>query len=229
MAKSDTQKAGAGTPTGTQTELVATTGTGSTASQDETTQRQQADLTAQVERMEREKRALAEREATLRRREAEMEQAQKSLEERAAEFSKADTRQRQDATATPMGDTTNTDAESEEVAILNNSARAIGAPNSKALLPLQVTVLSRATFNRWLDDQGRYVPGVAKHFTSTDGKPPALQVVSLANLSALPEQHALGVVEKSEDVGMLEKFRDTESRPAVKDAVKRRLDALRKR
>lgn len=228
MAKSEGTK-------GTQTELVNAGGTGMQPNPGEDeAQRKLADLTAREERLAREKRALEEREANLKRQEEEQARTHQAMEERARELREGarhlEAQQQLLEARTASGLTSaeaSQDASEEPVALLNNSSRTIGAPDGTALVPTQVTLVSRQAYSRWFGRDGKPVPGVAEHFETTGGKRADLQEVSLKNLSVLPDEHALKVVDSSKDAALLEKFHATEPREGVKAAISKRLAALK--
>lgn len=215
MAKSETKT------TGTQTELATTPAS-------EVEQRA-AGLKAEEERLAKLKREQEEAAEFLKRKEAELEQRARELRAGAQHL---DARQAEldakAATLAPQAERLETPP-GEHVLVLNNSRRTIGAADGTPLVPTLVTSVSRAVWARWFGQDGKPVPGAAEHFDTAGGKRPDLQEVSLKNLSALPDEHALSVVESATDVALLSKFLDVEPRESVKLAVHKRLTELRKR
>lgn len=243
MAKSEKDtKAG-------QTELVAPGGGSTQAGPvDSDMEARQSALKADEERLARAKTAHEEAAANLKRQQEALAEREKAMEARAQELKsgaayldkrEAELKQGLQAVA-GTGNAPSTSAalahaaeepESDTVAVLNNSTSLIGAPDGTPLVPTRVTELARATWLRWFTPSGKPVPGVAGHFSSEGGtKRPDLQEVSLKNLSALPDEHALTVVQSAsaKDEGLLKKFSETEQRESVKLALQKRLIDFRK-
>lgn len=229
--KSETPK---GPATG-QTELN-TAGTGGTTTGGADLEARAAALKADEERLARERKALEEKARHLEYQTREVELRAKSVEDRAQELRSGaahlDRRQEQLAAReslleTPLAGTAASAPvdPTDTVEVLNNSRRAIGIGNGELLIPGPNTV-SRLAWSKLFGVDGRPVPGAVEHFDSAGGKRPDLQELSLQNLSALPDETATEVVSKSKDTTLMAKFLDTEPRPSLKDAIRRRIKAL---
>lgn len=228
--KSETQKG----PTTGQTELN-TASTGGTTPGGTDLEARSAALKADEERLARERKALEEKARHLDQQAREVEERAKSVEGRAQELRSGaehlNRRQealnaRESALDVSLPDYTATNIDpTETVEVLNNSRRAIGIGNGERLIPGPNTV-SRLAWSKLFDAEGRPVLGAAEHFDSAGGKRPDLQELSLQNLSALPDETAAEVVSKSRDTTLMAKFLDTEPRPGLKDAIRRRIKAL---
>lgn len=242
-------------PTTGQTETGVTSGTSSTSTSTGGSsgsalpadlEQRMAALKADEERLAREKRAQEEAAANLKRQQEEVERREQGLEQRARELRAGaehlDQRQAEldrraseaptvTATAAPSAPETSMATLSTNpravVRVLNNSGRIIGTADGTPLPPTMTTTIPLATWNRFFDRNGKPTPGASEHFSTAGGKRPDLQEVSLKNLSALPDDHALAVVEESEDTQLLAKFEETDPRDSVREAISRRLDSLK--
>lgn len=114
------------------------------------------------------------------------------------------------------------------VKVLNNAAHAIGLYDGTPLLPGTSTVSRFAWSKMFLPDGKTPTPGNYELFYPTGGGKPALQVVSVDSLPALADEHAHAAISESEDIQRLSQFEQTETRPAVKEAISKRIADLKK-
>lgn len=231
-----------------QTELTPSTGSAPLPPTEGDLEARLSALKADEERLAREKKANEEATASLKRQQDALAERERGMEARAQELRtgaayldrrEAEMKQGLHALAGTGHPPTTSEAaslaaesESDTVLVLNNSTSLIGAADGTPLVPTRVTELARATWARWFTPSGKPVPGVAGHLSSEGGtRRPDLQEVSLKNLSALPDEHALSVVQTASagDTALLTKFSETEQREGVKLALQKRLAELRKR
>lgn len=169
---------------------------------------------------------LAAREAELRERERQLEERAKMLEQRERSQDSRDTETLSGARfVSAPADAPRTTG---SVKVLNNAAHAIGLYDGTPLLPGVTTVSRFAWSKMFLPDGKTPTPGNYELFYPTGGGKPALQVVSVDNVSALAEEHAHTAISESEDIQRLSQFEQTETRPVVKEAISKRIADLKK-
>lgn len=229
MAKSENMK----NPTGGQTELVQP-GAGTTQASD--VDAKLAELRAAEERLAEQRRLLdedrtrqtAELERQRRTQEEDLARQRRNQEETAQQLragaEELERRQSMMATATPPDEGLQAGDTRTHVKVRNNSVRAINIGGT-TVFPGKGQVPADA-WSRLFDRNGTPVPGAQEHFDTAGGKRPDLQEMSLQNLSMLPDDDAVEVVNESTDAALLEKFISTDPRVGVKKAIRDRIKAL---
>lgn len=163
-------------------------------------------------------------EAELRERAERLAELEKSLLQRQKELDSNDASVKLGAAASPS---TVTAESTPTVTVVNNAAFAIGLFDGTPLKP-GINTVSRATWAKLFQKDGKPVPGARQHFEPEGGGRPDLQLVTLDNLSQLPDTHALSAISASTDATRLGQFEQTESRPTVKAAISERIADLKK-
>lgn len=162
-------------------------------------------------------------EAELRERERQLEERMKLVELRERELDSKDTQAK--LAGSPPSAVPSTDSAVPTLTVLNNAAFAIGLYDGAPLKP-GINEVPLRSWAKFFQKDGTVIPGARPHFEPANGGRPDLQVVSLDNVSALPDPHALTAISNSKDAQRLGDFARTESRPAIREAIKARLKEL---